>query len=85
MRRGEYTEALILHGEKHHFLARIVLSPLEYWITTSHPADQALERAIQRDQPHLSRLDQLRLLAARYPHGALSIDEAEDAARKELP
>src|SRR5262249_49171206 len=33
MRRGEFTEALVLHDE-HHFLARVVLSPLEYWIAT---------------------------------------------------
>src|SRR5262249_38683640 len=69
MRRGEFTEALVLHGE-HHFLARIVLSPLEYWIATSHPADHALEAELRKAQPHLSRLDLLRVLAARHPHGA---------------
>ena len=69
MRRGEYTEALVLHGD-HHFLARIVLSPLEYWIATSHGPDHELERRLAAEQPHLSRLDLLRLLAARFPHGA---------------
>jgi type IV secretory pathway VirB4 component len=81
MRRGEYTEALVLHGE-HHFLARIVLSPLEYWIATSHPADHQLERELGEANPHLSRLDLLRLLAARHPHGAAKEPDpaAADAA-----
>ena len=80
MRRGEYTEALVLKGE-HHFLARIVLSPLEYWIATSHPADHALEAEVRAAEPHLPRLDLLRLLAARYPRGAGSSSEpAADAA-----
>jgi conjugal transfer ATP-binding protein TraC len=80
MRRGEYTEALVLHGD-HHFLARIVLTPLEYWIATSHPADLELEAELGRAQPHLSRLDRLRLLAARFPRGAATAqDPAADAA-----
>ncbi len=80
MRRGEFTEALVLHGD-HHFLARVVLSPLEYWIATSHPADHKLEAELRQAQPHLSRLDLLRLLAARYPRGASTdADSAADAA-----
>jgi hypothetical protein len=80
MRRGEFTEALILHGE-HHFLARIVLSPLEYWIATSHPADHQLEKELWSEQPHLSRMDVLRILAARFPRGASAErDGAADAA-----
>jgi conjugal transfer ATP-binding protein TraC len=69
MRRGEYTEMLVLHGE-HHFLARVVLSPLEYWIATTHPADLALEARLAAARPELSRLARLRLLATRAPRGA---------------
>lgn len=69
MRRGEYTEALVLHGE-HHFLARVVLSPLEYWIATTHPADLALEAEVKRRRPGLSRLALLDTLAGEYPRGA---------------
>jgi hypothetical protein len=69
MRRGEYTEALVLHGE-HHFLARIVLSPLEYWIATTHPADLELERGFRARHPELSDLQVLTELARRHPRGA---------------
>lgn len=80
MRRGEYTEALVLHGD-HHFLGRVVLSPLEYWISTTHPADLALEARLAAASPELARLELLRLLAARYPRGAeAGLAAAADAA-----
>jgi type IV secretory pathway VirB4 component len=69
MRRGEYSELLILAGRQHHFLARVTLTPLEYWIATTHPADQAYLKDLQEAHPHLSLLDQLQLCAARHPHG----------------
>jgi hypothetical protein len=79
MRRGHYTEALICHG-KHHFLSRIVLTPLEYWIATTHPADLALERACGAQHPELSRLAILSKLAELYPHGAPSTSAAAAAS-----
>jgi len=79
MRRGEYTEALVLHGD-HHFLARVVLSPLEYWTTTTHPADRAIEDAYRRRHPHLGHLELLELLASDYPKGAASADGDARAA-----
>ncbi len=69
MRPGKYTEALILHGE-HHFLGRIHLSPLEYWIATTHPSDIALEEAVARRVPDRSKFARLCYLAERYPSGA---------------
>jgi type IV secretory pathway VirB4 component len=69
MRRGEYTECLVLHGD-HHFLGRVVLTPLEYWIATTFPGDLQLERRIQAQYPQLSRLELLERLAALYPSGA---------------
>jgi len=63
MRRGEYSEALVLHGD-HHFLARIVLSPLEYWIATTHQPDLKLELTMRERHPRLSRLELLELLGA---------------------
>jgi conjugal transfer ATP-binding protein TraC len=77
MRRGEYTEALILYGQ-HHFLARVVLSPLEYWIATTHPADLAAERSLAARNPSWSRLRLIAELAARFPQGARN-DEKEVA------
>jgi type IV secretory pathway VirB4 component len=71
MRRGHYTEALVFHGA-HHFLARVVLTPLEYWIATTAPADLALEERYRATYGGLSRLQLLHKLAERYPHGATS-------------
>ncbi len=79
MRRGEYSEALVLHGD-HHFLARIVLSPLEYWIATTHQPDLKLELTMRERHPRLSRLELLELLAAQYPMGAKSLEDHEHAA-----
>lgn len=70
MRRGHYTEAFVRRGQKHHFLARVVLTPLEYWIATTHPPDLALEEQYRARHPELSRLALLTRLAERYPHGA---------------
>ena len=82
MRRGQFTEVLVLHGD-HHFLGRVVLSPLEYWIATTHRKDLKVERDLQQSQPHLSRLDLLRLLAARYPTGAADADDDEPEVLEE--
>jgi hypothetical protein len=46
-------------------------------MTTTHPADLAVERRLGAEQPHLSRLDLLRLLAARFPRGAAPALEPE--------
>jgi type IV secretory pathway VirB4 component len=75
-RRGHYTEALVFRGA-HHFRARIVLTPLEYWIATTDPADLALERQMRAKNPNLSRLKLLQKLAHRYPHGAPSNNAPE--------
>jgi conjugal transfer ATP-binding protein TraC len=77
MRRGEYTEVLVLHGD-HRFLGRVVLTPLEYWIATTHKPDRDAEDALIRQHPHASRLDLLQELARRYPRGVE--DAAEEAA-----
>lgn len=68
MRRGEYTELLVLHGD-HHFLGRVVLTPLEYWIATTHKPDRDAEETFMTKYPHASRLELLHELARRYPRG----------------
>jgi len=82
MRRGEYTEALVLYGD-HHFLARVVLTPLEYWIATTHPADLAAEARMQERMPGASRVQVLSALARELPHGAeaASMTNDREAAR----
>lgn len=69
MRRGAYAELLMLAGAAHHFVARIALTPLEYWIATTHPADKAAHRALAAEHPHLGLLDTLHLCAQRWPRG----------------
>jgi type IV secretory pathway VirB4 component len=75
-RAGEYSELLVLAGTKHHFLGRVVLTPLEYWIATSHPADLAVLQSVQRDHPTCSPLQQLQRCADLYPNGAAVGDAA---------
>ena len=77
MRRGEYSEIMVLAGREHHFVARVVLTPLEYWIATTHPADRAALDGLRAEMPHLTLLDALRLAAERWPQGA-----AESFARQ---
>ena len=69
MRRYEFTEILVLHGQQH-FVGRVVLSPLEYWMTTSDPSDIALEQAIKEQYPNRSLFARLCVLSEKYPKGA---------------
>jgi hypothetical protein len=70
MRRGEYSEVLVMAGEHHHFVSRVVLSPLEYWIATTHPPDLAFLALVTQDMPHASLSDVLIECAYRAPNGA---------------
>jgi type IV secretory pathway VirB4 component len=79
MRRGEYTEALMLHGDAH-FLGRVALTPLEYWIATTHPPDLELEARWAQRYPHLTRLELLKRLAAALPTGAAAPEASKEAA-----
>jgi hypothetical protein len=51
-------------------LGRIVLTPLEYWIATTHPADLAAEQRLKAQRPDLSRWQVLSELARQFPQGA---------------
>jgi len=68
-RPGYYSDALLLSG-KRSAIVRFAPHPFAYWVLTTDPTDRRLlERAAARN-PHLSRLQLLHELAARYPHGA---------------
>lgn len=69
-RHGEYSEVLVLSGQERHFLGRVVLTPLEYWVATTHPPDLAALAKVQAAHPDAPLLEQLQICAARYPHGA---------------
>ncbi len=69
MRRGEFSEILILAGREHHVVARVTLTPLEYWIATTHPADTRYLAQIRADNPQHSLLESLRLCADTHPRG----------------
>jgi len=80
MVRGKYSEALVLYGPRH-FIARVMLSPLEYWIATTHPPDLQLEAQTAALHPRLSRLELLKYLASHHPAGApVAADAAAQAA-----
>lgn len=68
-RHGEYSEALVLSGSRH-FLGRVVLTALEYWIATTHPADIGALRAMRAAHPQLDLLDLLQRCAQTMPLGA---------------
>lgn len=79
MRRGEFSELLVIAG-RHHFLARVVLTPFEYWIATTHPADQALLGRLIHDFPHASLFDVLRHASLLHPGGVTDLPPAESPA-----
>lgn len=70
MVRGRYTEALVLHGKDHHAFVRIALTPLEYWLATTHPPDLVLEQQTQRQHPSMSPIQVVEYLATAHPLGA---------------
>jgi type IV secretory pathway VirB4 component len=67
-RHGEYSEILVCAG-KNHFLARVVLTPLEYWIATTDPRDLAAIEEVHRAHPGASTLGVIETCAARWPRG----------------
>ena len=79
--RGKYSEVLVLSGEKNHFVARITLTPLEYWVSTTHPPDIRGLKQVQASMPNASLLRQLEQCAVLWPRGvdyteALTVGDA---------
>ena len=74
MRRGEYSEFLLQCGQNHQVVVRLALSPLEYWTTTTHPADLAHLDALASAHPDLSLFQRLELAATEAPKGAWAVE-----------
>jgi conjugal transfer ATP-binding protein TraC len=81
MRRGQYSELLVLSGDRS-FVGRVVLTPLEYWIATTHPDDHAALDTMAVRHPDMALLDLLHACADRWPRGVATLDP--DAARESL-
>ena len=66
--KGVYSEAFLMAGTNR-VIAVVEATPLELWIATTDPRDLAKIDDMTSQRPDTSRLDILRDLAARFPHG----------------
>ena len=66
--KGVYSEAFLMAGPNR-VVAVVEATPLELWIATTDPRDLAKIDDMTSQRPDTSRLDILRDLAARFPHG----------------
>jgi hypothetical protein len=76
-RHGEYSEVLVCAGARR-TVARVVLTPLEYWMATTDPRDLAALGALSRRLAGASQAEILEVCASRWPRGvAMSAEAAE--------
>ena len=75
---GQYSEILCMLSQRRQVL-RLVPTPIEYWIATSHKKDVDWEALALSASPNRSRFDVLKGLARRYPNGALHLVREEAA------
>ncbi len=77
--KGVFSEAFLMTQDKRGVVV-IESTPLEYWIATTDPRDlTAIEKAATA-RPGATRLEILRGLAQKYPHGASGIQVLEKKA-----
>lgn len=69
LQQGVFSDVLVMYGT-HNWVMRSRLHPFAYWLFTTDPADKELLRTAGAKNPHLSRLQLLQEVAARYPQGA---------------
>ena len=67
---GQFSEFLAFYGDRHKRL-RLVLTPFEYWLTTSHPDDLLQEQRRQQMFPKETVGQRIAALAAQWPRGAI--------------
>ncbi len=61
--KGKFSEALLIAEDKRQ-LVRIEATQLEYWLSTTHPSDIERINFAKENNPHLSDVDIIKLLAA---------------------
>jgi hypothetical protein len=52
---------------------RLIPTPIEYWIATSNKKDVDWEALARSRSPNKSPMDVLKVLAHKYPHGAMHV------------
>ncbi|MFZ3230248.1 MAG: ATP-binding protein [Pseudobdellovibrio sp.] len=67
--KGKYSEAFLLAGPDRRTVAVIEPTPLELWIATTDPRDLTLIEKTKTENPDLTQLNVLKLLAEKYPAG----------------
>lgn len=70
MRGGHYSDVLVQFGEASQ-VVRLQVTPLAYWILTTHPKDKELMERARAKNPTLDQFTLLTELAARYPNGVV--------------
>lgn len=70
--KGEYSETFLVAGPDRRAVVVIAPTPLELWIATTDPRDLTLIEKTKLENPDLSQIDVLKLLAETYPRGAVS-------------
>ena len=67
--RGEFSE-FFLHSESIKGTFRYRPTPLELWLSTTHPPDLAVLQAVEAQHPEWSLIELMDHLAEKYPEGA---------------
>lgn len=78
VRPGRYSQILVVCGNQS-AVVQFETSPLEYWISTTHPLDLREEDALRKEMPELSTLEILERLAKKYPRGVTQLNEGAGA------
>ena len=68
-KKGEFSEAFLIAGPNRRTVAVIEPTPLELWISTTDPRDLTLIEKTKQENPELSQLEILKMLAKKYPKG----------------
>jgi type IV secretory pathway VirB4 component len=78
--KGTYSEAFLIANEERGVI-RMTPTPLEYWISTSDAADNALLASFRKENPNLAFPDVIHQLATRYPQGSQGVVRSEPAKK----
>ncbi len=72
--KGEFSEAFLLAGPERRTVTVIEPTPLELWIATTDPRDLSMIEKVRAEQPELSQIEVLKLLAEKYPRGVAAVE-----------
>lgn len=67
--QGVFSDVLVMYGTRN-WVMRSRLHPFAYWLFTTDPTDRELLNKLRAKNSHLTDLQLLQEVAARYPHGS---------------